>query len=1092
MVRTAHGYSAETLPFVETISPQLRKNIISGMDINLTSLLIPYYSGSGTHELSLSEDKNNKSDPRSSRSLSLGEFIQAFGIYKNIMCTTFPHRRSELDLYERDLVDMATRYPGKGFYEYHKRFSADAAAHLRHNNIPVDWSIRNNTLFCNIFANIKPNTCSICGSTFHSSSYCNQSNNSNRNTTGSYRSDQDIHGRERSYHGGKEICNNFNGKTGCFRPHCRNLHICLSCNGEHPKTVCTSSKNEALGPNKIGSNMQRRINLVHELENHPNKEFKNYLVSGLSQGFSTGITTLPSKSIECKNLRSALSQPTHVLKLIETEVEKGYLEGPFDFIPFTHYRINPIGVAEGKYNKKKRLIVDLSAPHEDPKNPSLNELIDKDEFSLQYVSIDDAIRTIKSLGFKSWLLKTDIADAFKVMPLSPMLWPFHGIKWDDRYYFFNKLVFGCRSSPKIFDTLSQAICWIAQNNYNIEHILHLLDDFLVIVPEQDNAQQTMNTFLDIFKSLGVPLSFKKTEGPCHKLEYLGIFLDTINMEAYLPLEKVLRIQEIIEYFSKRNSCTKRELLSLLGHLNFACRVIVPGRSFVSHLIKLSTTVKKLHHHVHLKSCKPDLVMWSKFLKDWNGVSFFLNDNITNAADIHLFTDATPSSFGGFYQNEWFQGDFPYELLSCEQTSMAFFELYPIVMACVLWGDRWKRKRILFNCDNLATVDIIKKGRSKIQSLMKLMRKLTYHSAINNFVVHAKHIPDDEVQSLGTTCKRDTNSLSASLRADDGLNLKIDELWDASLSESTRLTYKSAFKCFRTFLVMNGQPCSEVNLPYVKEDLLVYFVTYCQKALNLKHQTIKLYLAGVRHYYIRFLGYDPMANAIRLPVILRGIKKSQNNVVQERLPITSSILNKLCALLSKGIFSPVLDLMFQCAFKMAFFGFLRCGEFTCRSYNDNSCTVLLQDITVDPTKQFFIFRLRSSKRDPFRQGVNITIYENDTFKPVDTMNKYLSIRYNNGALPKSPLFVEDEFQSSPLSRETFISSLRQLLDILGYNTVKFCGHSFRIGAATSAAACGVEDHIIQTLGRWSSDCYIRYIRTDAKVLKRAQHDMCFHN
>ncbi|CAC5361186.1 unnamed protein product [Mytilus coruscus] len=217
MVRTAHGYSTETLPFVETISPQLRKNIISGMEINLTSLLIPYYSGSGTYELSLSEDKNNKTDPRSSR------------------------------------------YPGKRFYEYHKRFSADAAAQLRHNNIPVDWSIRYNTLFCNIFANIKPNTCSICSSSFHTSSYCNQSNNSNRNTTGLYRSDQDIHGRERSYHSGKEICNNFNGKTGCFRPHCRNLHICLSCYGEHPKTVCMSSKNEALGPHKIGSNMQRKM-----------------------------------------------------------------------------------------------------------------------------------------------------------------------------------------------------------------------------------------------------------------------------------------------------------------------------------------------------------------------------------------------------------------------------------------------------------------------------------------------------------------------------------------------------------------------------------------------------------------------------------------------------------------------------------------------------------------------------------------------------------------------------------------------------------------------------------------------------------------
>ncbi|CAC5424208.1 unnamed protein product [Mytilus coruscus] len=177
------------------------------------------------------------------------------------------------------------------------------------------------------------------------------------------------------------------------------------------------------------------------------------------------------------------------------------------------------------------------------------------------------------------------------------------------------------------------------------------------------------------------------------------------------------------------------------------------------------------------------------------------------------------------------------------------------------------------------------------------------------------ISDDEVQALAPHANAIPTPCLHPF--DDGLNLKIDELWDASLSESTRLTYKSAFKCFRTFLVMNGQPCSEVNLPYVKEDLLVYFVTYCQKTLNLKHQTIKLYLAGVRHYYIRFLGYDPMANAIRLPVILRGIKKSQNNVVQERLPITSSILNKLCALLSKGIFSPVLDLMFQCAFKLHF-------------------------------------------------------------------------------------------------------------------------------------------------------------------------------
>lgn len=59
-----------------------------------------------------------------------------------------------------------------------------------------------------------------------------------------------------------------------------------------------------------------------------------------------------------------------------------------------------------------------------------------------------------------------------------------------------------------------------------------------------------------------------------------------------------------------------------------------------------------------------------FLEGWNGVSFFINNDITNAADINLFTDATLTSFGGIYVNQWFQGDFSCEL-SNEQTSMAF-------------------------------------------------------------------------------------------------------------------------------------------------------------------------------------------------------------------------------------------------------------------------------------------------------------------------------------------------------------------------------------------------------------------------------------
>ena len=64
---------------------------------------------------------------------------------------------------------------------------------------------------------------------------------------------------------------------------------------------------------------------------------------------------------------------------------------------------------------------------------------------------------------------------------------------------------------------------------------------------------------------------------------------------------------------------------------------------------------------------------------------------------------------------------------------------------------------------------------------------------------------------------------------------------------------------------------------------------------------------------------------------------------------------------------------------------------------------------------------------------------------------------------------------PLQRESFVQWLKKTLVAAGMDPSKFSGHSFRIGAASVAAARGVEDSTIQTLGRWKSDCYKRSIR-----------------
>jgi hypothetical protein len=152
---------------------------------------------------------------------------------------------------------------------------------------------------------------------------------------------------------------------------------------------------------------------------------KESVMTGITQGFNYDNFSPPAVSVECKNLRSATNVfHRHVKSLLLQEVTKGFLSGPYDSPPVPLYRVNPLGVVEGKYSDKKRIIVDLSSPHNDDRTPSINELLSKDDYSLTYVRLDDAIRLIQGYGPGTLLCKTDIADAFKQLPLHPTQWAF--------------------------------------------------------------------------------------------------------------------------------------------------------------------------------------------------------------------------------------------------------------------------------------------------------------------------------------------------------------------------------------------------------------------------------------------------------------------------------------------------------------------------------------------------------------------------------------------------------------------------------------------------------------------------------------------
>ena len=70
----------------------------------------------------------------------------------------------------------------------------------------------------------------------------------------------------------------------------------------------------------------------------------------------------------------------------------------------------------------------------------------------------------------------------------------------------------------------------------------------------------------------------------------------------------------------------------------------------------------------------------------------------------------------------------------------------------------------------------------------------------------------------------------------------------------------------------------------------------------------------------------------------------------------------------------------------------------------------------------------------------------------------------------------------MSREIFVRRVRAALwGGVGVDSDKYAGHSFRIGAASTAAAVGVEDSLIQTLGRWKSSAYLSYVRVPSERL-----------
>ena len=295
---------------------------------------------------------------------------------------------------------------------------------------------------------------------------------------------------------------------------------------------------------------------------------------------------------------------------------------------------------------------------------------------------------------------------------------------------------------------------------------------------------------------------------------------------------------------------------------------------------------------------------------------------------------------------------------------------------------------------------------------------------------------------------------------------------SSLAVSSQKTYSSGEKRFIDFcykLHLNPNHILPTN-----ENMLVYFATYM--ARSVRAGTIKVYLSAIRYMHIVNGHNLDLKSFLRLQYILKGIKRSQGSSKFTRLPITLTHLTLFQLLLSNASFDNQSsdNIMLWAALTLAFFGFLRVSEFTCTERFNPNIHITPKDITFLPSKHnpmYIQIHLKVSKTDPFRSGVTLSIGRTGShICPVTAMTRYISILPLNLS---GPLFRTES--GKPLTRKVFTSLTRDLLKTMGVNSKHYASHSFRIGAATSAGVANMPPWLIKTLGRWTSDCYERYIK-----------------
>lgn len=495
-------------------------------------------------------------------------------------------------------------------------------------------------------------------------------------------------------------------------------------------------------------------------------------ISGILRfGAAIGYNGEPNPLILSDNLVSAQDDPSVLQEGLDRDLSLGRVSPCQPTRPFI---CSPQGLVPKKDGGFRR-IHHLSHPA----GSSVNDGIPKEWASLEYSAISCMFDMVRKAGRGACLLKRDLKDAFRLVPVAHSQRRLLGFAWLGQYYHENCLPFGLRTAPLLFNLFAEGVHWIFMATWTVDTSVlmeHYLDDFVFAIPTTAPTALTNLVslrWLRVLQYLGmIPNTAKDQQGTT--IEILGIEIDTLRMEARLSQKRIDEALSRVQHALDSKSLSLRDVQTLGGFLSFCAAVVQLGRTFLCSLWEFlaSFSTRLVSRRAIPTTVRSDLHWWRDLLPDFNGV-MLLED--TARQIYHLFTDASGTGYGAF----WYPSDSPADadwlshlpLPQTQATALTRLELLSssdsinvaetlcVLLALDNWRHLWLHGTLVVHTDNETARAALLSGTTRSPAVLLALKALLRLASAMDIKVHAVRVSSEENTLADAISRQDWPSVA---------------------------------------------------------------------------------------------------------------------------------------------------------------------------------------------------------------------------------------------------------------------------------------------------------------------------------------------